>query len=391
MDQKLFEEKVIDWAAKKYLPLNFFDDDETRELFGYLNSSVEIPMRNKMKSIVSTRFEKMQGAVKNILKKNNSKLSFTLDGWSSITRRNYKGITCHFINNNWEIHSLLLDFVPSHGLHAGKDTAKLFFEATKNFQITDKVLGITVDNTSANFRFMIELSHLIETFDHKNQHFQCYPHILNIAVQGMLKQLGLEIINHENNVEEDDEVEDDESEEISSDIVNEILADTDSTFQMSPLSKLRNLFKLLKNSEQWKNKLESSCEVCGIKSLSPSIDVSTRWDSTCDIIYLGLRMQKALILLCITNKALNKFIISDNEWSLLNEIYKHLRHFKVLSKILGGEKYPTLNLVVVGFNMLLDKLEDSINDLQKKFRNAKTTETLRQEQLDLLCCTHFGS
>lgn len=364
---------LVDCAAKKYLPLTFFDDDETRQIFHYLNASVEIPMRNIMKTLVVNRFEKMQSAVKKILIANCSKLSFTLDGWSSITRKSYIGITCHYIDNDWNLHSLLLDFVPSHGLHAGKDTAKSFFETIEDFQITQKVLGITVDNTRANFRFMKELSYLIP-FDYKNQHFQCYSHILNIAVQAMLKQLGLEITSEEDNVEKEneEEIEDDgnEREESNDDELNEILSEVENCFHASPLSKLRNLFKILKNSEQWRNKLQSSCQLCDIKMLSANIDSKTMWDSTCDMIFLGLRLQKALILLCENNTPLNNLIITDNEWLLLQEIYKYLRHFKVLSKSLGGEKHPTLNLVVVGLNILLDKIKDSINDLKKKVRNS---------------------
>lgn len=389
MDQNLFDEKVVDWLAKKYLPLKFFDDDDTRVFFNYLNSTVEVPGRRKMTLLVLQRFNKMQDVVKKILQNSESKISFTLDGWSSIAHRSYNGVTGHFIDENWELHSLLIDFVASHGQHAGKDIAKSFFESVEGFQITRKVLGITVDNTNANFRFMKELSYLM-TFDHKNQSFQCYPHILNIAVQAMLKQLGLEIIDDEDNGDEeeddDEEIEDDNgetSEEQNDDSENEVLLNIEARSSQSPLSKLRSLFKLLKNSEQWKNKLQSSCQVCGIKMLSPNIDVKTRWDSTCDMISLGIRLQKALNLLCENNDAVNNLLISDHEWRILQEIFKHLRHFKILSKALGGEKYPTLNLVVVGFNMLLDKLEKSINDLQGKLRNAVEENILSALRLGL--------
>lgn len=38
---------------------------------------------------------------------------------------------------------------------------------------------------------MLELSRL-KTFDRENQHFRCYTHILNLAVQDIFKELQLE-------------------------------------------------------------------------------------------------------------------------------------------------------------------------------------------------------
>lgn len=60
------------------------------------------------------------------------------------------------------------------------------------------------------------------------------------------------------------------------------------------------------------------------------------------------------------------------EWSLLNILIRFLRQYKVLSTALGGEKYVTLPLVVIGINMMLDKLESFILSYQNSPDNFVT-------------------
>lgn len=74
---------LVDWVARKYLPLSFFEDDETQGLFTFLNKQAVLPGRNKLKSDVQFQFYKKRKAVIMILSKNQSKISFTIDGWTS--------------------------------------------------------------------------------------------------------------------------------------------------------------------------------------------------------------------------------------------------------------------------------------------------------------------
>lgn len=369
MEQKLFEDRIVDWASKKYLPMNFFDDEETRELFQHLNPTIEIPTANKMKTMVFDRFEKMQNNVKLILQNNNSKLSFSLDNSLSIRKKSFTKITCYFIDDNWELQSIFIDFIL-------KETAQSFRDTIEKFQISDQFLGLTLMNTNANFCFIRELANLM-AFDSKCQHFPCYPNILNFTIQEMMKTLGLETTSNEDNFENKDEEEDDDDDEVTNDDkVIIILSDIETTIHTSPLSKLRYLFKLLKNSKQWKNKLQKCCDNYGIKKLSTNIDLTIRWGATCTMINVASRMKQALILLCENNILLNKLILSDNEWNLIQEINKYLRYFRMFSKTLDGKMYPTLSFFIVGLNTLIYKLEVSISYLKEKVR-SKDEENIK--------------
>ena len=368
-EQGKFNEKLIKWVVKKYLPYNFFDDDDSQDLFHYLNPSAILPLRSQLKALIENQFTKKHEIIMSILRSNLSKISFTLDGWTSITNRSYYGITGHFIDDNWILQSLIIDFCQSRGEHTGKDIANCFLKVIDNYELSNKIMGITVDNASANTKFMVELSGLLPSFDSENQHFRCAAHILNLSTQDMFSFLKIDDAESQNekNMENDGYDEEDEENGECQDISeSEEMEDIETVPTTSPLSKLRGFFKIVKRSEQWRNKLKIYCETCNITMLAPNIDVSTRWNLTHDMIYLALKMQLAINLMCNHNQALKNFRITDYEWELLKETYKYLRHFKVLTKVFSGDKYPTLNAVVLGFNMLLDKLEASISTLYRK-------------------------
>ncbi|XP_043475867.1 zinc finger BED domain-containing protein DAYSLEEPER-like [Leptopilina heterotoma] len=136
------------------------------------------------------------------------------------------------------------------------------------------------------------------------------------------------------------------------------------------IKRLRGLLKKLKYSEKLREKLKCCCATVEVEILSPTIDIATRWNSSYEMIKLALRMKPALKLLCKLNPDLNKFCLQESEWQLLEGILKYLRYFKTLSLTLSGEKYITIPMVVVGFNMLLDKLQDGINIFDQKIRKS---------------------
>lgn len=356
--------------ALKFLSFSFFDDKETQDLFHYLNPKANLPLRNELHSLTKTRYSEMEKIVLNILQNNSSKISYTLDGWTSISNRSYFGVTAHFIDNSWKMHSLTLFFIPSNGNHSGRDIAEAFSKAVTDSSMHDKIQGVTLDNAAANTTFVKETSKLIK-FDATDQRFQCYGHILNLGAQDLLNVLKIDnshCANNENDYDGPIEDEDDEESEIDADekIENLLNSNNSKTEEKFPLLKLRKLFKLLKLSEQWRVKLKSCCDVTEDKMYLPNMDVSTRWNSTISMINTALKMKKSLNLLCELNDQLKDYLILKNEWLILMTVFKFLKYFNELTQVLSGDKYVTLSLVVIGFNLLLDKITAEIDYLRGK-------------------------
>ncbi|CAK1603284.1 unnamed protein product [Parnassius mnemosyne] len=212
-----------------------------------------------------------------------------------------------------EVSICSLNFIPSRGRHTGEDIATIFHECLLEYDIIDKIQGITVDNATANTKFMHELDKQLPHFDSDNQHFRCFAHILNLGVQNLLKTLALHSETDNKGQEqqyEDNEDETEEDEEYAPNIADSRTA----------ITKLRGISSKIKKSEILKRKFQSACEAAGVPSnLNPILDCPTRWNSTHDMIGFGLKVRTGINILCTSVTELNDFQITDSEWQILEK------------------------------------------------------------------------
>jgi hypothetical protein len=103
------------------------------------------------------------------------------------------GITAHSIDDDWTPRSLVLDFVPLEGEHAGEDLCDALVVTCNRFGIPNKLLGITTDN-AANNTLLTCLERVCRSrgivLDKSEQHVRCVAHVVNLAVQALLRELG---------------------------------------------------------------------------------------------------------------------------------------------------------------------------------------------------------
>lgn len=364
INKDVFNELLIEFVSQKYLPFNFFEDDVTKKLFSHLNPEVILPSSSTLKRKIFEKYEKMHTCVSNFIKTSGSKISLTIDGWSSYGMKGYYGITVHFVDKNWNLQSILLDFVPAQGKHSGESVANLLYDVLRSYGLLNLIQGVTTDNAASNFTMMSSLGKLLLNFDYKNKHFVCFAHIMNLAAQDFMKiiepiqALVADTVDSDNSETEfENETGDNES-------------------NSSPVSKIRYIVKKIKNSEQMLLKLKSLCEVVNCKMTSPKLDVRTRWNSTLEMLNWSLSVKNALNIFCDNVNFSNQLKLSDNEWVLVSKICSYLRSFKTLSLVLEGEKYCTLPTVVIGVNLLLDKLETWAHELDNKIDRDTNDEQI---------------
>ncbi len=106
-------------------------------------------------------------------------MALTCDGWTSRATDPYVTITSHFISNEWELVSHVLQTRALHGSHTGSNKANLLTEAIHEWGLTDKVLAIVTDN-AANMLLAVSLME-------SSLHVGCFAHVFNLASQAALK------------------------------------------------------------------------------------------------------------------------------------------------------------------------------------------------------------
>lgn len=361
-------------------PFSEVQVDSFLEMIHTLNPDAVTVCKETVKRDIMKKFDELAQEIKLKLSKSPGKFSFTLDAWTSKNVLPFLAIRAHWINADWEYETVLLDFCHIQGKHDGSNFSNIFLGCLQRYEIPlSKVLGVTIDNASANDTFMSCLEvHGIKVGTHISSvenRVRCMPHILNLCVQDVLETLKVplnsevdkyvhldeedngdddEVIDESKNEEKNDEEKEEEEETVEEDEIE------DETDQFT-VSKLRQLIKKVRKSTQMRQKLKKLCKLYKIEYLVPIIDVSTRWNSTYQMIERAYYLRIPLRALCSNEKSLRKYLTNEAEWTNLNTLKELLQKFDRSTKLMSMERHPTICSYLPTLNWLLESLESFID------------------------------
>ena len=91
----------------------------------------------------------------------------------------------------WKYKTLLLGFERLYGSHSAKALGKVTVSVLERFHITGSIRAITTVNTTVNTTMFrnLEQEGCLPSFTQKDCHVRCMGHIINLAVQSLLKTL----------------------------------------------------------------------------------------------------------------------------------------------------------------------------------------------------------
>ncbi|ODO00240.1 hypothetical protein I350_06869 [Cryptococcus amylolentus CBS 6273] len=263
----------------------------------------------------------------------------------------YLGVTAHYIDKDWALHSNVLGFEPIDGSHNGTNQATLLYNLMCKYDIAEKVLACTSYNASVNDAIMTSLAkilfdaHLIDA-DNSPMQSRCYTHILRLAKGHLLNSIEkhttptmaeeLDKGRVEKVVETSQEVEDAES-----------LPDRDVASEPSRISDLPLLFDKIQkitakisNSPNAKKYFRLCCIDKGIKPLAPVLYCKARWGSWHRVIKWLLKVRKGYTHFCAfadaepTVPKINAknskphiwFALTNKQWKMLDSVRSVLNY-----------------------------------------------------------------
>jgi hypothetical protein len=112
--------------------------------------SADTIKRNIINLYMSTKIQ-----IQKYLQEIPGKISFTMDIWTSPSTKAFLAITAHFIDKNWKLQNLLIDFVQIFGSHTAVNINNTFVFAVQELLIDTKV------NFMILFRLYIYLNKII--------------------------------------------------------------------------------------------------------------------------------------------------------------------------------------------------------------------------------------
>ena len=155
------------------------------------------------------------------------------------------------VDNGWKLVSKVLDFVPFPGSHSGYRIFQICSGIIDEFAVKGRVLGITTDNATNNDVLIREL--LVHSYlDSAESHHRCFAHVLNLSAQMALNEI------------------------------------------KTSIEDIRLLVKIIRSSPNRMASFKQVCEEVSTEFTKPILDVSTRWNSTADMLSKALQLKKPL-------------------------------------------------------------------------------------------------
>ncbi|CAI7738798.1 unnamed protein product [Closterium sp. NIES-53] len=299
----------------------------------------------------------LQSAIAEMLAKEGElgcKVSITIDMWTAPNNKAWLVVTGHWIDENFQLRTMVLEFREMLGWHGGREMAQVVEETIVQWGLEGRCLGFTTDNASSNiaaFRRMSEEGGG-QFFFSSRMHFRCLAHVINLAVQAALA-----------------------------------------------VDSIRKLLKILREMASWigfspqrsgsflglQRTLNSQANPATPKpALKLVQDSLTRWGSTHDMVERAGVLQNPITVFFAqtqfpfphtspqtipsTRQGLSKtdkkkvesLRLTNADWETLQAVKTFLSPFAKVSKAAEGAAYPTVSMVVPYYNGLIDAMESRL-------------------------------
>uniref|UniRef100_A0ACD5XNB0 Uncharacterized protein n=5 Tax=Avena sativa TaxID=4498 RepID=A0ACD5XNB0_AVESA len=288
-------------------PLSIVEYDGFRKFVSSLNPSFHMITRKTFRNDIKKDFDEYKKSLKELFGAANSRISLTMDLWTSNQTIGYMVITAHFINDCWKLEKRIIKFNTLETPHTRLSMFNMVLKCIRELNLEDKFFSITLDNASNNFR-MVKM--LRENLFARNMimgkgkmfHQRCVAHILNLVCQ-----VGIDYLD-------------------------------------PVLTNIRESAKFIRVTANRKEAFADIFTQEGIScEKSLCLDVPTRWNSTFTMINIALRYRRAFDALERQDPQYT-YAPSATEWDEEKAICKLLRVFYEATKVISGSKYPTTNL-----------------------------------------------
>ncbi|XP_065900618.1 zinc finger BED domain-containing protein 4-like [Dysidea avara] len=216
--------------------------------------------------------------------------SITTNLWTSQATMGYITVTCHFLTDDWELKSVVLETVQIEDSHTAENIASTLLCITDKWNITDKICCAITDNAS----------NIVAAIQHnKWNHLPCFAHTLNLIVSNSLQD------------------------------VPEVAA---------LLQRCKHIVTYFHRSTKATDKLTSIQSRLNIDNHKLIQEVETRWNSSFYMLERIIEQEEAArTTLCLLNR--NDLTISSEEIEVMKVIVEILQPFEAVTREISADSY----------------------------------------------------
>ena len=177
----MITEKVIDWIVDSTRSFSIVSDPGLVDLLRFTEPQYKLPSRTHFSSLIKKRHTICIGEMKKSLSSHaTAGASLTTDRWSSTSSQSFVTHTVHFLDNQWNVESGVLETGVFQGSHTAEKLAACTTEICDKFGLDDtQVVGVTHDE-AAN---MVAAGRLLEEKHQGWVSCVCMAHRLQTVVR----------------------------------------------------------------------------------------------------------------------------------------------------------------------------------------------------------------
>lgn len=330
----MLQQRVAEYLVADMRPFNTVGSAGFRKLCAALDPKFDLPGKTTFSNtVIPKMYKETKGKVQELIDKC-SAIAITADGWTSVATESYITMTGHFLNDDWDLKTVALQtrHCPEH--HTAENLKKLFEDAFKEWELTNKTILGVVDNA----RNITKAWTLLD-----KQVVNCFSHTMNLAVRKGLAAASMD----------------------------------------NTLMKARKLVKHFHHSAVHSLALKNQQEMLNLPRQKLKMDVETRWNSTYDMIESILASKEAVSQVLIGDKTYRSLSLSPDDFTVLEEVKDILQPWKELTDRVGKESDVTISLIAPSLHKLLTKelqAKELDSELGAQIKSAMKTDLSKRYQ-----------
>ena len=320
--QEGFISSLICWMIDDLQPFSVVERKSFQNLIESIPLNVTIPCRQSIAKLMDEEFEKERTIQISQLSTLKSKISLTLDIWTSNSDDPYIGVIAHFVNSNWKLESKVLSVCKFEHPHTGEAIGEKLISISNQYSIANKIVSITTDSAANMIRgYETFANYLYETYQIRLIHYRCAAHIINLVVQK-------------------------------------------SKLKSNPtIERARNVIKHILSSSKLIQDLRTT-QTDRAKPLELILDCPTRWNSTFDMLERMITLKSSLLKLSIDHPDIQNLLPTIIEWDEIELLCEFLKPFNTATKILSANKICSIGYTLFVFKALQISLDENKSRVQ---------------------------
>ena len=212
-------------------------------------------------------------------------LALISDIWSGNAKEDYLSVVAHYVNVDWQLEKRTIGLRLIDVSHNAENIAERITSVLADYELTDKVFSVTLDNADANTRSINQLNHVLSGYvGSLFLHQRCACHIINLIVKA-----GLDVFR-------------------------------------PMLSAFRTAISFLNSSNQRIAAYKSYCIAVNARPRKFGLDMDMRWNSTYLMLKHLLPHKNSFSVFITTNHSLidGQPLLTEQHWYVAEKLFEFL-------------------------------------------------------------------